>query len=159
MGQWQSGAYIRGGVYEEGPVPGVWKQAALRRREEVARSRILGAVAIGWLFTVPTVVVSMIAIIDHRNKLFLEGGAAFLVIGLAMAGVTELMRRGSQIAIGAFLGLALLPQIQAARLLRGSYLGWSALIWLLIIGALANGLWGALELERLRHQAGVEGST
>ena len=134
-------------------MPGVWKQAALRRREEVARSRILGAVAIGWVFTLPVLFLSIVALSHPRDRFLFKAGGLFLVIALFMAGVTELIRRGNKIAIGALLGLMVLSQVRAVRLLHGSYWGWSAALWIIIIAVLANGLWGAFELETIRQRA------
>ncbi len=132
-------------------MPGVWRQAALRRREEVARSRILGAVAIGWLFTIPMIILWIFVLAHFKDPFVLRGSVPFLVITLVMIGVTEMIRRDSAIAIGALLGLMVLSQIGMLRVLHTTYWGWTAVLWIIIIGVLANALWGALELEAIRR--------
>jgi bacteriorhodopsin len=85
----------------------------------VARSRVLGAVAVGWLLTVPALALSLL-VLAHPRLAFLRGNAVFLlVVGLIMVGVTELMRRANQLAIGTLLAAVVLSQVRAWRTLRG----------------------------------------
>jgi hypothetical protein len=140
------------------PGGGVWRQAAQRRREEVARSRVLGAVAVGWLLTLPVLAFSIL-VLTRPSLAFLRGGAVFLlVVGLVMVGVTELMRRANQVAIGTLLAAVVLSQVRAWRALHGSMLGWDTIVVAIIIGVLANGLWGAFQLEAVRRETALSDS-
>jgi hypothetical protein len=121
----------------------------------VARSRVLGAVAVGWLLTVPALALSLL-VLAHPRLAFLRGNAVFLlVVGLIMVGVTELMRRANQLAIGTLLAAVVLSQVRAWRTLRGSTLGWDTIVVAIIIGVLANGLWGAFQLAAVRQEAAL----
>jgi hypothetical protein len=140
------------------PSGGVWRRAAQRRREEVARSRVLGAVAVGWLLTLLPLAFSIL-VLSRPSLAFLRGGAVFLlVVGLIMVGVTELVRRANQIAIGTLLAAMVLSQVRAWRALHGSMLGWDTIIVAIIIGVLANGLWGAFQLDAVRRETAMSGS-
>jgi hypothetical protein len=126
-------------------------RAALRGREGVARWRLRGAVWAGRVYTVAFALYS-IAPLLHREGPDWGSAAVLLVAALGMAVATIHVGRGSRVAAGALLGWFVLTKL-ASWLLAGQPL-WHGAIWTLIVGgALVNGVWGTIELTRVRREA------
>jgi hypothetical protein len=66
-----------------------------------------------------------------------------------MVVVNESMRQGYPIAIAAWLGIFVLASFPAWRMP-----GWDTILYVIIIGVLANGLWGAFQLQDLKRENG-----
>lgn len=127
------------------------RRAALRGRESVARWRIESGVWAGRLYAIFFAAMTIFPML-RRGGPDWASIAVLLLIAAAVLFSTERMRRGDRAAACALLGVFVLAKL-AAWLLNGEPL-WHGLVWtLIIVGALANGVWGTFELAAVRRAA------
>ena len=129
------------------------RRAELRGREAEAQWRIKSAVWAGRLYTLMFVVLSIIPLLRRGGPDWVS-----MIILLIIAGgllfATERMRKGSRAAAISVLGVVILTKL-VDWLVAGSPVYAGALWMVIILGALANGVWGTFILARVRREAAL----
>ena len=123
------------------------RRAALRGRESVARWRIESGVWAGRLFALLYAVLALIAMVTSGGRLW---GVTifFLLIAAGIYYAAERTRVGSRVAACALVALFVVAKLVDDRPL------WAGALWsLIILGALANGVWGTFALAAARRDA------
>ena len=129
------------------------RRAANRGRESVARWRINSGVWAARLFAVYFAVMSILPLLQ-RSAPDWTGATVLALSAIWLLVASELLRRGSRIA-AIFLLVAFLAAKLATWLFGGSPIYSGALWSVIIVGALANGVWGAFELAAARREAAL----
>jgi hypothetical protein len=129
------------------------RRAAIRGRESVAQWRIKSGVWAARLFAVLFAIMSVLPLLQRAAPNWV-GAFILALIAVWILVASELLRRGSRIA-----AILLLVAFVTAKLATWLVVGdpiYSGALWsLIIVGALANGVWGAFELAAVRHEAAL----
>ena len=129
------------------------RRAAIRGRESVARWRINSGVWAARLFAVFFAVVSVVPLLQRAAPNWV-GAVILALIAIWILVASELLRRGSRVA-ALLLLLAFLSAKLANWLVAGDPIYSGLLGTVVVIGALANGVWGAFELAAVRREAAL----
>ena len=127
------------------------RRAALRGRASLAEWRIQGGVWAGRLYATLFAVLTIIPLL-RRGSPDWASVVVLAVVAVALLFATERMRRGSRVAACFLLGLFVVARL-GSWLLGGQPLWQGLIINLLVLGALANAVWGTFALEAVRREA------
>jgi hypothetical protein len=123
------------------------RRAALRGRESVARWRIESGVWAGRLLALLYAVLALVPMVASGGRLW-GTTILFLLIAAGIFYAAERTRAGSRVAACALVAMFVLAKLVDARPL------WAGALWsLIILGALANGVWGTFALAATRRDA------
>jgi hypothetical protein len=123
------------------------RRAALRGRESVARWRIESGVWAGRLFALLYTVLAIIPMVASGGRSW-GPTIFFLLIAAGIFYASERTRAGSRVAACVLFALFVLAKLVDDRPL------WAGALWsLIILGALANGVWGTFALAATRRDA------
>ena len=129
------------------------RRAKLRGRESVAKWRIESGVWAGRLFAVLYGVLTIFPLL-RRDGPDWASAAVLVVIAAGLLIATERMRHGSRAAACVLLSLFLAAKLGAWAL--GGEPLWRGALWsVIILGALANGVWGTFALAAVRRDAAL----
>jgi hypothetical protein len=129
------------------------RRAAIRGRESVAQWRINSGVWAARLYAVLFGVMSVLPLFRREGANWI-GAVILALIAVWILVASELLRRGSLIA-SILLFASFVAAKLAAWLVAGEPIYAGALWTIIIAGALANGVWGAFELARVRRDAAL----
>jgi hypothetical protein len=129
------------------------RRAANRGREAVALWRIKSGVWAARLFAVIFAALSIFPLLQKGAPNWV-GTFILVLVAIWILVASELLRRGSRVA-AVLLLLAYLAAKLTTWLVAGEPV-YSGLFWnIVIVGALANGVWGAFELKAVQREAAL----
>ena len=132
------------------PLSDTHRRAALRGREFVARWRIQSGVWAARLFALFVGVTVLFPLLRQEGPDWLTA-AVVLCLALGLLGGAELVRRGSRVA--AVLLVVLYLGLKAVDVASGTPVWHGALVSLIVLGALLNGVWGTASLATVQRDA------